>query len=92
MKKVVKGADIYQKTTPEEWERFERVIHKNGPFDIVMDGLNVSYLGNLRNYTKSNASLGQQIPSQRQKPCSISVIDFASLNELLRFIQKLSLY
>ncbi|XP_031628172.1 mitochondrial ribonuclease P catalytic subunit-like [Contarinia nasturtii] len=44
MDKVVKGADIYQKTTPEEWKSFEEVIRENGPFDIVMDGLNVSYL------------------------------------------------
>lgn len=31
------------KTTSEEWQRFERVIAENGPFDIVMDGLNVAY-------------------------------------------------
>lgn len=75
MKKVVKGADIYQKTTPEEWQRFERVIHDNGPFDIVMDGLNVSYLANEKNYSSKRHSLGntEQIPKQRQKPCSFSV-------------------
>lgn len=44
MKNVVNGADIYHKTTPAEWEAFERTIRENGPFDIVMDGLNVAYL------------------------------------------------
>lgn len=77
MKRVVKGADIYQKTTPDEWQRFEREIHENGPFDIVMDGLNVAYLANEKNYVnKERTKLGytEQIPRQRQRPCAFSVI------------------
>ncbi|XP_031624091.1 mitochondrial ribonuclease P catalytic subunit-like [Contarinia nasturtii] len=48
-KNVVKGADIYQNTTPDEWDSFERMIQENGPFDIVIDGLNVSYGANANN-------------------------------------------
>lgn len=55
---VVKGADIYHKTTPKEWQSFEQVIKKHGPFDIVMDGLNVSH-----GLKKSNS-----------KPCAFLVI------------------
>lgn len=47
---VVKGDDIYQKTTPEEWTRFEETIKKNGPFDLVVDGLNVAFCANPNNY------------------------------------------
>lgn len=41
--KVVKGDDIYRKTTVKEWASFENVLKEKGPFDIVMDGLNVAY-------------------------------------------------
>lgn len=41
--KVVKGDDIYLKTTAKEWASFENVLKEKGPFDIVMDGLNVAY-------------------------------------------------
>lgn len=78
MNKVVKGRDIYQKTTPEEWKRFERVIEENRPFDIVMDGLNVAYLAT--NYKGSvnseQATYGQQVTTannQKRKPSAHSV-------------------
>lgn len=74
---MVKGADIYQKTTPDEWQRFESVIHENGPFDIVMDGLNVAYLANEKNFMnkeRKNIGYTEQIPQSRQRPCSFSVI------------------
>lgn len=79
MNKVVKGRDIYQKTTPEEWKRFERVIEENRPFDIVMDGLNVAYLS--KKYKGSmnskSATYGEQITTVgthgKGKPCAHSV-------------------
>lgn len=79
MNKVVKGRDIYQKTTPEEWKRFERVIEENRPFDIVMDGLNVAYLSkkNKGSVLTKLATYGQQITTTRNhgkgKPCAHSV-------------------
>lgn len=57
MNKVVKGDDIYRKTTPQEWQSFERVIKENGPFDIVMDGLNVAYSNNSDLYRPETARL-----------------------------------
>lgn len=75
LNKVVKGKDIYQKTTPEEWQRFERVIEENRPFDIVMDGLNVAYLANKKNaaFQLGSSALGQHSPKKGQKPCAYSV-------------------
>lgn len=82
MNKVVKGEDIYRKTTPEEWQRFERVIHDKGPFDIIMDGLNVSYLANKNNfYSRGRNKLGitQQLPKNKQKPDALSVLELTVL-------------
>lgn len=79
MNKVVKGKDIYQKTTPEEWQRFERVIEENRPFDIVMDGLNVAYMSNKFNGFLQNKSstYGQKITTighrVKGRPCAHSV-------------------
>lgn len=74
--KVVKGADIYRKTTPEEWQQFERVIHDNGPFDIIMDGLNVAYLAYKNNFHRreyNKLGFTQQLPKNKQKPDALSV-------------------
>lgn len=79
MDKVVRGNDIYQKTTPEEWKAFESVIHKNGPFDIVMDGLNVSFGANEQNYKSrygNTLSSNNQKPKTRQRASGHSVILF----------------
>ncbi|XP_078714427.1 mitochondrial ribonuclease P catalytic subunit [Lampetra fluviatilis] len=45
MNDVIKGHDIYRKTTPAELARFQRHIASNGPYDVVVDSLNVSYIG-----------------------------------------------
>lgn len=45
-KKVVQGVDLYHKTTPDEWKDFMKLIEENGPFDIVVDGLNVAFKSN----------------------------------------------
>lgn len=49
-KKVVYGNDIYLKTTPNEWNAFTESIEKNGPFDIVVDGLNVAFHSNKKKH------------------------------------------
>ncbi len=41
MKKVVKERFISHKIEPDKWQMFEAWIHENGPFDIIIDGLNV---------------------------------------------------
>lgn len=78
MKNVVKGDDIYHKTTPKEWKEFEEVIQKSGPFDIVLDGLNVAYCANpdFNSRPTQNKSLfvENQDHIKRNKPCAYSVI------------------
>lgn len=41
--RVVKGRNIYENSTPEEWKKFELFVREFGPFDLVIDGLNVAY-------------------------------------------------
>ncbi|ELT88675.1 hypothetical protein CAPTEDRAFT_157105 [Capitella teleta] len=35
------GNDIYEKTNPKEMDAYLDFVHKNGKFDVVIDGLNV---------------------------------------------------
>ncbi|XP_072485818.1 mitochondrial ribonuclease P catalytic subunit isoform X1 [Notamacropus eugenii] len=42
LKDVLDGGDQYRKTTPKEIKRFENFIKNCPPFDIVIDGLNVT--------------------------------------------------
>ncbi|XP_056667009.1 mitochondrial ribonuclease P catalytic subunit isoform X2 [Monodelphis domestica] len=42
LKNVLDGGDQYRKTTPKEINRFENFIKSCPPFDIVIDGLNVT--------------------------------------------------
>ncbi|XP_028835462.1 mitochondrial ribonuclease P catalytic subunit isoform X1 [Denticeps clupeoides] len=42
MKDVIKGRDVFTKTTPEELESFKQFVHRKPPFDVVIDGLNVA--------------------------------------------------
>lgn len=44
MNKLILGPDIYQKTNPEELQRFKKFIEKTKPYDIVIDGLNIFYM------------------------------------------------
>lgn len=44
--RVVKGRSIYEKTTAEEWKSFETFVKEFGPFDLIIDGLNVAYMSN----------------------------------------------
>lgn len=46
MNKVIIGSDIYRKTNPRELERFKKFIEDTKPYDIVIDGLNTSYIQN----------------------------------------------
>ncbi|KAI5723155.1 hypothetical protein M8J76_002137 [Diaphorina citri] len=39
------GGDIFEKTTPQEFDKFLAFLNQTTPYDIVMDGLNVSHVG-----------------------------------------------
>lgn len=41
---VLVGNDIFQRSTPEELQKFITFVSKNAPFNIVLDGLNVAYM------------------------------------------------
>ncbi|NXN93240.1 MRPP3 ribonuclease, partial [Rhinopomastus cyanomelas] len=44
IKDVIHGSDIFIKTNPKECEAFQTFVESRLPFDIVIDGLNVSYM------------------------------------------------
>ncbi|KAM0735153.1 Mitochondrial ribonuclease P catalytic subunit [Formica fusca] len=46
MKRVIVGSDIYCKTNPQELQRFKKFIEETKPYDIVIDGLNMTYIRN----------------------------------------------
>ncbi|XP_071414030.1 mitochondrial ribonuclease P catalytic subunit isoform X2 [Pithys albifrons albifrons] len=41
---VIHGTDTFRKTTPQEFEAFQTFVENRLPFDIVIDGLNVSHI------------------------------------------------
>ncbi|XP_066464572.1 mitochondrial ribonuclease P catalytic subunit [Eleutherodactylus coqui] len=41
---ILKGEDVFRKTTPEELQSFLQYVDSQPPYDIVVDGLNIAYL------------------------------------------------
>lgn len=41
---VIHGTDTFRKTSPQEFEAFQTFVENRFPFDIVIDGLNVSHI------------------------------------------------
>uniref|UniRef100_A0A8C8BER5 Mitochondrial ribonuclease P catalytic subunit n=1 Tax=Otus sunia TaxID=257818 RepID=A0A8C8BER5_9STRI len=41
---VIHGTDLFRKTSPQEFQAFQTFVEKRLPFDIVIDGLNVSHI------------------------------------------------
>ncbi|KAM6273825.1 mitochondrial ribonuclease P catalytic subunit [Porphyrio hochstetteri] len=44
IKDVIHGTDTFRKTSPQEFEAFQTFVKNRLPFDIVIDGLNVSHM------------------------------------------------
>ncbi|XP_028298342.1 mitochondrial ribonuclease P catalytic subunit [Gouania willdenowi] len=42
MADIIQGPDVFNKTTPEELERFKMFVKRKPTFDVVVDGLNVA--------------------------------------------------
>ncbi|KAM9707363.1 mitochondrial ribonuclease P catalytic subunit [Menidia menidia] len=42
MADIIQGKDVFNKTTPEELERFKAFVRRKPAFDVVVDGLNVA--------------------------------------------------
>ncbi|XP_046870383.1 mitochondrial ribonuclease P catalytic subunit isoform X1 [Hypomesus transpacificus] len=42
MREVIRGQDVFNKTTPEELESFKTFVKRKPAFDVVIDGLNVA--------------------------------------------------
>ncbi|KAJ0008798.1 hypothetical protein NQD34_016213 [Periophthalmus magnuspinnatus] len=42
MVNVIQGRDVFNKTTPEELEKFKAFVKRKPAFDVVVDGLNVA--------------------------------------------------
>ncbi|XP_065608915.1 mitochondrial ribonuclease P catalytic subunit [Cyrtonyx montezumae] len=41
---VIHGTDTFRKTSPQEFEAFQAFVENRLPFDIVIDGLNISHI------------------------------------------------
>lgn len=49
LNRVLIRSDIYLKTNPAELQRFKSFLETNGPYDCVVDGLNVAYSAGVKN-------------------------------------------
>lgn len=57
IKDVIHGTDTFRKTSPQEFEAFQKFVENRLPFDVVIDGLNVSHI-NPRKMQCENVSAG----------------------------------
>ncbi|XP_054653364.1 mitochondrial ribonuclease P catalytic subunit isoform X1 [Dunckerocampus dactyliophorus] len=48
MTDIIQGQDVFNKTTPEELDRFKAFVRRKPAFDVVVDGLNVANVNNNR--------------------------------------------
>jgi BarA-like signal transduction histidine kinase len=60
MDRVVVGADIFRKTTPEEVNEFKNFVKMNAPYDMIIDGLNIAFAGQPKK-TLSRQSLARTV-------------------------------
>ncbi|XP_039992805.1 mitochondrial ribonuclease P catalytic subunit [Xiphias gladius] len=55
MTDIIQGRDVFNKTTPEELERFKTFVKRKPAFDVVVDGLNVANIS--KDKSKLSATL-----------------------------------
>ena len=69
---VLQGKDIYQSTYPQELQEFLDMIDREGPFDVVIDGLNIAFSNTPGRY-KDTGSRGQ--PGRLESLQVLNVVD-----------------
>jgi hypothetical protein len=82
------GGDIFEKTTPQEFDKFLAFLNRTTPYDIVMDGLNVSHVGGELDSLKfTNLLLGPDRPRGPKTSIIHPSPEFSVLGEFeLKFI------
>ncbi|XP_026165189.1 mitochondrial ribonuclease P catalytic subunit isoform X2 [Mastacembelus armatus] len=55
MTDIIRGQDVFNKTTPEELEQFKAFVKRKPAFDVVVDGLNVA------NINKDKSKLSEML-------------------------------
>ncbi|XP_029135011.1 mitochondrial ribonuclease P catalytic subunit [Labrus bergylta] len=55
MSDIIEGKDVFNKTTPEELEKFKAFVKKKPTFDVVVDGLNVA------NFSKDKSKMSEML-------------------------------
>ncbi|KAI9563201.1 hypothetical protein GHT06_010659 [Daphnia sinensis] len=55
--KVLLGTDVFLGSKPEEMQRFEELLKTTGPYDIVIDGLNVAYHMSIKSRKQPSAKV-----------------------------------
>lgn len=64
--RVLHGSDIFRSSSPEEWHKFQEFLEERGPFSVVVDGLNASYLAGKKPLRQRSVMLKQVV----EKLCS----------------------
>lgn len=72
MADIIQGEDIFNKTTPEELERFRTFVKKKPAFDVVVDGLNVANVNKDR--SKQSETLLEVVSELERQGLTILVL------------------
>jgi ribonuclease P protein 3 len=70
MDKVVVGADIFRKSTPEEIKEFKNFVKVTAPYDMVFDGLNIAFTGPKKGQSSKTHARTVSIPAVLTWICS----------------------
>ena len=70
---VLQGKDVYQSTNPQELKQFLDMVDNEGPFDVVIDGLNIALSSTPGRY-KDMQSRGQ--PGRLESLQVLNVVDY----------------